>query len=206
MMIWEYSTQELNGLCICEPRMARAVALIGPLEIRVYDTLAAAFISTIIGQQLSSSAFEHIYSRFCARFAPDDLPRLAACAPDELRKVGISRQKAACLQNFAQQVCEGSLDLEGLRQLDDADVKRILLKLKGVGPWSAGMMLMFGLHRRNVMILEDLGIRHGLCLLHNLPDLAPAEYPHYAMLYSPYRTLACHYLWEIANRKLQLEK
>lgn len=205
-MIIPCTPRELQELCALDPHLAQAVAGIGPLQMEVAETLSEAFISTIIAQQLSSASHAAVYARFRARFAPFDLQQLAAADPDALRSTGISRHKAAAIQHFAAQVCSGALDLEGLRWLDDTRVIETLLPLRGVGEWSARMLLIFGLHRRDVMILEDLGIRTALCHLHRLSALTPRDYPRLRSLYSPHSTLACFYLWEIANRMSREKK
>jgi DNA-3-methyladenine glycosylase II len=158
-----------------------------------------ALLRAIAGQQLSVKAAQAIYTRLLARFdgrvpTPE---QLLADDPDALRTAaGLSRAKVASLRSLAEHVVAGELELDRLTQLDDAEVTRALVAVKGIGQWTADMFLMFTLHRPDVLAVGDLGIRNAVMRAYGLP--APpdaATLTELAEPWRPYRTRACLYLW-----------
>jgi len=160
-----------------------------------YGTL----VRSIVGQQLSTRAAASIYNRLLERFgghAPTPVQVLAD-DPDELRiAAGLSHAKVRYLRSLAEHVRDGSLDLDGLAALPDDEVVAALVAVKGIGPWSAQIFLMFHLRRPDVLPVGDLGIRRAVKIRYGLPELpTPAELTEIAEPWRPHRTLACIYLW-----------
>jgi DNA-3-methyladenine glycosylase II len=158
-----------------------------------------ALLRAITGQQLSVTSAEAIHGRLTARFggrAPTPA-ELLADDPDELRTAaGLSHAKVAALRSLAEHVIEGELELDRLTQLDDAEVVRALVAVKGIGEWTAHMFLMFTLHRPDVLATGDLGIRNAVMRAYGLAaPPGPAALTELAEPWRPYRTRACLYLW-----------
>jgi DNA-3-methyladenine glycosylase II len=158
-----------------------------------------ALVRSIVGQQLSTKAARAIYARLVARFdghAPTPAQVLAD-DPEELRAAaGLSRAKVSFLRSLAEHVLDGSLELERLDALSDERVTAELVAVRGLGPWSADMFLMFHLGRPDVLPVGDLGIRKAIMALYGLPALPDAT----AIIaltnpWRPYRTMACRCLW-----------
>jgi DNA-3-methyladenine glycosylase II len=196
-----------------DPVLARLIAEQGgplPLEPdpgarppEVYGALLRA----IAGQQLSVNAARAIYGRLTPRFGgrPPTPAELLADDPEELRSAaGLSRAKVVALRSLAEHVIDGELELDRLTQLDDAEVIRALVAVKGIGEWTAHMFLMFTLHRPDVLAVGDLGIRNAVKRAYGLaapPDAATLA--ELAEPWRPYRTRACLYLWRsLANEPL----
>ena len=158
-----------------------------------------ALVRAIVGQQLSVKAAAAIYRRLTERFGgrPPTPEEVLADDPEELRAAaGLSRAKVTFLRSLAEHALDGSLELEKLDVLPDEDVIAELTAVKGIGTWSAHMFLMFHLERPDVLAVGDLGIRKAMMVAYGLPALpAPAEKELIAASRSPYRTLACRYLW-----------
>jgi len=159
----------------------------------------AALLRAIVGQQLSMAAARTIWGRLLDRFdgrAPTPLEVLEA-EPQELRAAaGLSRAKVSYLRSLAEHVQSGELELERLDQMDDDEVSRELVAVKGIGEWSAHMFLMFQLQRPDVLAPGDLGIRRAVQLAYDLKELpAPKTLVQIAEPWRPHRTLACRCLW-----------
>ena len=196
-----------------DPVLARLIAEQGgplPLEPdsrgRPPDVYGA-LLRAITGQQLSVKAAQAIYGRMTARFGGQTPTpaELLADDPDELRAAaGLSRAKVASLRSLAEHVLDGELELDRLMQLDDGEVTRALVAVKGIGEWTAHMLLMFTLHRPDVLATGDQGIRNAVMRAYGLaapPD--PAAITELAEPWRPYRTRACLYLWRsLANEPL----
>jgi DNA-3-methyladenine glycosylase II len=164
----------------------------------------AALVRSIVGQQLSVVAARAIWTRLLDRFggrapAPEEI---LADDPDGLRTaVGLSRAKVTFLRSLAEHVVSGDLDLDGLRDLDDATVVQELVAVKGLGVWTAHMFLIFQLERPDVLAVGDLGIRRAAERAYGLPALpSPAELETLAEPWRPHRSYACRLLWRsLAN-------
>ena len=158
-----------------------------------------ALVRSIVGQQLSTNAARSIYTRLTDRFGgrTPTPQEVLADDPDELRAAaGLSRAKVSYLRSLAEHVIEGSLELERLEELPDEQVIAELVAVKGLGEWSAHMFLMFHLGRPDVLPVGDLGIRRAVMRVYGLRKLPdPRRLEKIAKPWSPYRTLACRFLW-----------
>jgi DNA-3-methyladenine glycosylase II len=159
-----------------------------------------ALVRAIVGQQLSTKAAQAIYARLTDRFGgrtPTPVEVLED-DPDELRAAaGLSRAKVSFLRSLAEHVLDGSLALEQLEALSDAEVMAELVAVRGLGPWTAHMFLMFHLQRPDVLAVGDLGIRRAVMIRYGLAMMpSAAEVEEIAEHWRPYRTLASLFLWE----------
>ncbi len=161
--------------------------------------LYGALLRSITGQQLSVKAARAIYGRLTERFGgrtptPEEL---LADDPDALRAAaGLSRAKVASLRSLAEHVIAGELELGRLAALPDAEVARELVAVKGIGQWTADMLLMFTLHREDVLAVGDQGLRNAVMRAYGLDALpTPEAFTELAEPWRPHRTRACLYLW-----------
>jgi DNA-3-methyladenine glycosylase II len=165
-------------------------------------------VRSIVNQNLSNSASRSIFRRLLERF-DGHLPtpqEILDDDPEALRHaVGVSRAKTASLRSLAQRIVSGELQLERLHELSDEDVLAQLDAVKGIGPWTADMFLMFHLQRPDVLPVGDLGLRRAVERAYGL-DGAPraAELERIAEPWRPYRTLACIYLWRMEETTPQV--
>lgn len=171
---------------------------------RVFEDIC----ETIIGQQLSGKAANTIYKRFkalCPKVTPD---RVAALNLDELRGVGISYAKGRALHDLAYKVSEGILQLRGIEKVTDEDLRRRLIAVRGIGPWTAEMILMFTLYRPDVFSPGDLGLQKGVQMVYKMKSLPNHEQMlRKSLSWSPYRTYAAMLLWRLvdSNREKKIE-
>ena len=158
-----------------------------------------ALVRSIVGQQLSTKAARSIYGRLTDRFggrAPTPQEVLADDPEDLRAAVGLSRAKVKYLRSLAEHVEKGEVELGRLDALSDEEVAAELLDVKGLGPWSVDMFLMFQLQRPDVLPVGDLGIRRAVEQAYGLDALPdPDDLERIAEPWRPYRTLASRYLW-----------
>lgn len=159
-----------------------------------YEAIARA----IVGQQLSTKAARSIWERLVEILGgtfPQPSVLLAADA-ETIRGAGLSRSKVNFLRDLAERVDDGRLDLGRLAELPDEDVIATLTEIKGIGPWTAEMFLIFHLGRPDVVSTGDLGIRRAVQIAYGLEGLpGPTDLERIAEPWRPHRTLACLYLW-----------
>lgn len=167
-----------------------------PLEASAMDPFPA-LVRTITAQQISTKAAATIHGRLVSLMptgvAPDTL---LALTDAELRQAGLSRQKAAYVRDLAAKAASGELPLHTLHELTDEEVIAAIVKVKGLGRWSAEMFLMFRLRRPDVLPVDDLGIVTAIMRLYGLRKKPkPDRIRKIGEAWRPYRTVACWYLW-----------
>ncbi len=192
----------LNANC---PRMAGLIQAKGrfSLQLKKDTDLFTSLAGSIVYQQLSGKAAATIYGRFETLFA-DNKP-VASVAVDlsvqTLRSVGLSNNKALAIIDLAEHSCSGSLpNARKMASLDDNAVIDSLCRVRGIGPWTAQMFLMFSLGRPDVMPATDLGIQKGVQLTYKLPELPkPDLVLETTQHLAPYRSVASWYFWRVVD-------
>ena len=157
--------------------------------------------ASIISQQLSTKVAAVIYARFLALF-PKKNPtakEIVAMPFDQLRGIGLSNAKTNYVLNVGNFFIQNKLTDTRLHKMEDEELIQFLMQIKGVGRWTAEMILMFTLGREDVFALDDLAIQQAMTKLYSL-DAADKKTMKQEMLnisskWSPYRTYACRYLW-----------
>ena len=155
----------------------------------------------IVSQQLSGKAAATIWGRFLALYPAGRFPRAAAivATPDAaLRAAGLSGAKTAAIKDLARHVVERKLVPARLPAASDEEVAAMLLPVRGIGPWSVDMFLMFALVRLDVLPVGDLGIRKGMQRHFGLRKLPEADrMVKLATPWRPYRSVAAWYMWRL---------
>lgn len=187
------------------PQMADLIRAKGAFRLKVSPDkdLFTSLASSIAYQQLSGKAAATIYGRFEALFK-DNRPNAAdtACLPvSTLRSVGLSNNKALSIIDLAEHVSSGGLPgPRKMARLNDSAVIESLCKVRGIGPWTAQMHLIFAMGRPDVMPATDLGIQKGVQLTYSLGVLPkPDEVLEATRHLAPYRSVASWYLWRVVD-------
>jgi DNA-3-methyladenine glycosylase II len=158
----------------------------------------SALVRAITFQQLSTKAASTIYNRM-AELMPDGVPTpagFAVVSDTDLRAAGMSRQKTAYLRDLCEKVSTGIVDLDALDALDDEAIILSLVKVKGIGRWSAEMFLIFRLLRPDVLPVDDLGIVTAVKRAYGLRKKPTADrLRRIGEAWRPYRSIASWYLW-----------
>lgn len=190
-----------------DPILASLIERIGPCQLYQVQQQGDLFYSlsrAILYQQLSTKAAAAIHYRFLQLYPDATLSAIDVLnTPDEvLRSAGISRPKILYLKDLAQKVLDGLPTLTLLEAMEDEVIIEILTQIKGIGRWTVQMLLIFRLHRWNVLPVDDLGIRAGIRRTYNLPELPDKKsVERLGQQWQPYCTIASWYLW----RSLEIE-
>jgi len=186
-----------------DPILAEVVAGIGPLrsQARAQSDLEAA-CRIIAGQQLSAKAAATIWSRIKVLSPTWEPAAVATLSEEALCACGLSRNKASFIRGAAAGVVAGTLDFAAIRRMDDSEAAAALRTIKGFGPWSIEMFLMFSLERPDLFSLGDAGLRRAICLLYQVPKAAyERRVAAITDRWRPYRSHACRYLWAWLDRQ-----
>lgn len=177
---------------------AQTITLDEP-SFRSSDRYFVSLCSEIIGQQLSSKVADVLFDRFEKFFPKRNVTpkRVLGISEETLRGTGMSWSKTRFIRDLAQQVIAKSVRLETLSSLADADVIRELTRVKGIGPWTAEMFLMFSLGREDVFSYGDLGLRNAMKKLYGFKkDPIVKQMEKIVNKWKPYRTYAARILWK----------
>ncbi len=157
----------------------------------------SALIRAITGQQLSTKAASTIYARLAALMPGGVSPAsLSTLTDEQMRAVGMSRQKIAYFRDLCDKALSGVVSLDLLESMTDDEVIAALIKVKGIGRWSAEMFLMFRLHRPDVLPVDDLGIVNAVKNVYGLRKRPTADrIRKIGEAWRPYRSVASWYLW-----------
>ena len=185
-----------------DPTLYRAAQKHAIADIRRSKDVFGDLVNAIVNQQLSGKAAATIYGRLealagHAGITPKKLLKLKTSA---LRKCGLSAAKVTAIKSLANAVASGDLDLVTIHIKPDGEVMETLTAVKGIGPWTAEMILMFSLGREDTFSKGDLGLRKGIMHLYGLKKLpSDRTMDILAKRWSPYRTYAARVLWKVAD-------
>lgn len=184
-----------------DPKMKEVMAEFDEVKLVQSNKVYLRLCRSIIGQQLSSVVARVIYKRFLDLYnGKEPSMKQILSTPDEaLRSIGLSANKSAYIRNVCSFFSEHPISDKEIGQMSDDELIALLTQIKGVGRWTAEMILMFTLAREDVFPLDDLGIRKAMMKLYEIEEpLKPVlnvKLTQIAQVWSPYRTFACMYLW-----------
>ena len=192
----------VNHLRTADPTMAAIIASVGPCRMTFRAADFHSLARSIVFQQLHGKAAGTIFDRLTAAAGANPLTPDAILAVElaALRTAGLSSQKSTYVRDLAERTRSGEVDFSKLASLDDDDVIRHLTRVKGVGPWTAQMILIFALKRPDVLPTADYGIRAAMKRAYQLDELPkPAQIETLAAPWRPFRSIACWYLWRFLD-------
>lgn len=201
-MYFEYGDKEIEYLKSKDKKLAAAIDRIGHINREVDDDLFSSVIHHIIGQQISTVAQATVWKRLYEKIGAVNEETILALDRDELQSVGITYKKVEYILDFAQRVRDGSFDIFTLENMADEEIIKELSSLKGIGIWTAEMIMTFCMRRPDVVSFGDLAILRGMRMLYRHRKIDRIKFERYRKRYSPYGTVASLYLWAIAGGAL----
>lgn len=181
-----------------DPVMREIVKRVGPFALEMRGQPYESLLRAILYQQLAGPAAAAIERRFLALF-DNAIPRphaIIALTDEQFRSAGVSRQKAGYMRSLAEHVSGGHVTDRQLRRASDEKVIELVTEIKGIGRWTADMLLLFCLGRPDVLPVGDLGVRASMKAAYGLAELpSPAAMEEIARPWRPYRSAGAWYLW-----------
>jgi len=193
----------LRHLSHADKRMEKLIDKFGPPNFNLMNNYYESLIRSIVYQQLSGKAASIIYERFLDLFVFDIYPEpkdILAVSIETLRSSGLSYQKVNYIRDLSEKWQEGTMNLTDIDSMTDEEISSELIKVKGIGQWTADMFLMFTLGRPDVFPFGDLGIQKGVMIITNMNRLpTQKEMERKTKKWQPYRTVAAWYLWKLVD-------
>ena len=165
-MYFYYAERELEYLKAKDERLREVIEKIGHVDREVDADLFSSVVHHIIGQQISTKAQATIWARMKAQFGEVNAESISAADIDTLQSFGMTFRKAEYIKDFAEKVKTGEFALQEISQLPDNEAIQALASLKGIGVWTAEMILLFCLQRPDIFSFDDLAIQRGLRMVY----------------------------------------
>lgn len=198
-MFFEYGEREIAHLKFACAKLGAAIEEAGMLRRRVEPEIFKGLISGIVSQQISTKAAATVFVRLEELVGEITPESILAKSDEEVKSCGLSYRKVGYIKGVCEAVTSGDLDLDRLCEVEDEAVIQELVKLSGIGVWSAEMLLLFSFRRPDILSYGDLVIRKGIMKLYDLEELSKKDFEKYRKQYSPYGSVASLYLWNLAN-------
>lgn len=198
-MYFAYGQTETDYLKAKDSRLAAVIDRLGHINRTVDTDLFSSVVHHIIGQQISTKAQTTIWQRMQDALGTVTADSIAAAGVPLLQSLGMTFRKAEYITDFAEKIRSGAFNLESVKYMSDADAIRTLSSLKGIGVWTAEMILLFCLQRPNVFSYDDLAIQRGLRMVYHHRKIDRKLFEKYHWRFSPYCSVASLYLWEVSG-------
>lgn len=200
---FKYGEEEIAYLKGRDKRLGEVIDRIGPIRRRVVPDLFAALVHSIVGQQISTKAQESIWRKVVGKFGEITPDNILAVTADELQAVGISYRKVEYIRSVAEKIRTGEFDITALTTMSDAEVCERLASLRGIGVWSAEMLMLFSMQRPDILSFGDLAIHRGLRMIYHHRKIDRRLFEKYRRRFTPYGSVASLYLWAVAGGAIE---
>jgi 3-methyladenine DNA glycosylase/8-oxoguanine DNA glycosylase len=186
-----------------DPVLRAIIERVGVCRMEFGEPEFCSLAESIVYQRLNGTAAATIFGRFVALAGEPLTPEgILKLSDEQLRSVGLSKQKSAYLKDLAAKTASGLLDFVRLPELSDDEVIQHLTQVKGIGEWTAHMFLMFSLRRPNVLPTGDYGVQVAMKKHYKKRKLPkPKDMQKIARAWEPYRSVACWYMWRSLDIK-----
>ena len=198
-MFFQYGKKEITYLQQKDKRLAEVIDKIGKIEREVDTDLFSSVVHHIIGQQISTKAQATIWQRMQDDLGIVNADTILIAGIDKLQSFGMTFKKAEYITDFSIKVQSGAFDLEGIWDKSDNEIIAELSALKGIGVWTAEMILLFCMQRPNVFSYGDLAILRGMRMVYHHRKIDRKLFEKYRRRLSPYCSVASLYFWAVAG-------
>ncbi len=199
MEIFSYGSKEMAYLSEKDERMVTLINHYGFLERTINPDLFSCLVESIVAQQISGKAADTIYAKVQKTVKRID-PRHVLDADEQmLRACGLSARKISYLKSAANFFLRKDCCKKNIMALTNEDLIALLTQIKGVGIWTAEMLMIFSLAKPDILSYHDFGIRKSLSALYALTSLTKTDFEIYKKRFHPYASIASFYLWQYAN-------
>ncbi len=198
-MYFKYGQKEIEYLKSKDKRLAEVIDKIGMIERQVDSDLFSSVIHHIVGQQISTKAQQTIWQRITDALGTVNADTVLNAGADKLQSLGMSFKKAEYITDFASKVKNGNFDIEKVWHMSDEEAIKELSSLKGIGVWTAEMILLFCMQRPNILSFDDLAIQRGMRMVYHHRKIDRKLFEKYRRRLSPYCSVASLYFWAVSG-------
>jgi DNA-3-methyladenine glycosylase II len=198
ILFFQYGKIETDYLKSRDKILGNVIDKIGHIKRTIDIDLFSSIVHHIIGQQISSAAQKTIWKRMNNELGTITEDVICDLSVDEIQNFGMTFRKAEYIRDFSCKIKRGELNIDELKNKPDNEIIIELSKVKGIGRWTAEMIMIFCLQRPDILSYDDLAIQRGLRMVYHHRNINKKTFEKYRRRYSPYNTVASLYLWSIA--------
>ena len=202
-MYFPYGETETAYLKSRDKKLGAVIEQLGHIDRTVDTDLFSSVVHHIIGQQISTKAQQTIWNRIQQELGEVSAGSLLAAGRERLQGFGMTFRKADYILDFARKVDCGEFDLDAVAKKSDAEAIAALSSLKGIGVWTAEMILLFCLQRPDIFSFGDLAILRGMRMVYRHKEIDRKRFEMYRRRFSPYCSVASLYFWSVAGGALE---
>lgn len=196
----QYDARATDYLMSKDKKLACAIEAVGDIRRPMDGDVFSSIVKSIVGQQISTSALKTVLSRMTEKLDGEITPEsIASMSIDDLQSCGMTFRKAEYIKAAADKVISGEFDLDALEGMSDDEAIAALTSLKGIGRWTAEMILIFSMNRMDVFAFDDVGIHRGMRMVYHHKEVTKEMFERYRRRFSPYGTVASLYFWAISH-------
>ena len=192
--------EEISYLCKRDPFFGAVITKMEKPKRELLSDFFSSLIFYIISHQISAKAAKTEWSRFQESFSPVTSDHIVSLSPEEIQKCGTTLKRSVYIKKIAEQFVSGALNEEERIKKDDDEFCKELVKLPGIGFWTAQMILIHVLKRKDVISYQDIAIHRGMCKVYKGKEITKELFEVLKQRYSPYGTIASIYFWTISTK------
>ena len=194
-----YGEIETEYLKSKDRKLGAVIDQLGHVNRPADSDVFSSVIHQIIGQQISTKALASIWERMQSDLGEISPETLLAAGEERIQAYGTTFHKADYILEFAEKVKDGRINLEEIQKLPEEEAQKALISLKGIGSWTAEMILLFGMQKPDILSYGDLAILRGMRMVYRHRKISRDQFEKYRRRYSPYGSTASIYLWAVAG-------
>ena len=198
-MYFQYGDKEIEYLKSKDKKLAEVIDKVGHIDRTVDTDLFSSVVHHIIGQQISTKAQQTIWQRMNEKYGHVTPEVIDSADAAELQSLGMTFRKAEYIKDFSHKVVSGEFSLEAVWHMSDEEAVEALSSLKGVGVWTAEMILLFCMQRPDILSFGDLAIQRGMRMVYHHRKIDKKLFEKYRRRLSPYGSTASLYFWAVSG-------
>ncbi len=198
MNIFKYGPAEIDHLKRRDKKLGAAIEVIGVIRREIRPDPFEALVMSIVAQQISNKAADSVRAKLRNLLREITPERIADADFTHMRECGLSGRKVEYIKGIAEAALRRQIDFSRLHEMENEEIIRRLVPLRGIGVWTVEMLLLFSLCRPDIVSWDDQAIRRGMMSLYGLSQLTKQQFDRYRKRYSPYGSVASLYLWALA--------
>ncbi len=202
-MYFAYGEKEVEELKSKDKKLAEVIDKLGHIQRTVDTDLFSSVVHHIIGQQISTKAQQTIWQRMKDTYGEVTAQTIGKAEVGELQSLGMTFRKAQYIKDFSEKILSGEFNLAAVEQMSDEEAIIALSNLKGIGVWTAEMILLFCLQRPNILSYGDLAILRGMRMVYHHRKIDKKLFEKYRKRLSPYCSIASLYFWAVAGGAIE---
>lgn len=198
-MYFQYGDKEIEYLRSKDKKLAEVIDKVGHIDRTVDTDLFSSVVHHIIGQQISTKAQKTIWLRMNEKYGHVTPEVIDSADAAELQSLGMTFRKAEYIKDFSHKVVSGEFSLDAVWHMSDEEAVEALSSLKGVGVWTAEMIILFCMQRSDILSFGDLAIQRGMRMVYHHRKIDKKLFEKYRRRLSPYGSTASLYFWAVSG-------